>query len=84
MKDTKELLEILLQQVRDSAWDDFYGMCCEISRLWGDGQITTLEDVELCKYLKDNRPPELTDTYWWEQGEKEPRIDWLNKQIEKL
>jgi hypothetical protein len=38
----------------------------------------------LNKYLSDELDPDSDYRYYWVEGAKQPRIDWLKQQIEKL
>ena len=41
-------------------------------------------DYEEIKLLENFIKKLTFRVYWWERGEKEPRIKWLEKQIKKL
>lgn len=85
MRTEKELL-ILLRNELPGRIIEAGGMCIAISFLRIDGLISFDEGLLLESYLNKNDPDirYFTSGYWWEDGELEPRINWLNEQIEKL
>jgi hypothetical protein len=80
MRTTKELLELMLEKHHVFGM----GLCACASRLWYSDVITWEELEGLRHYLKMNKPIDAGIMYWWELGEIQPRIDWINEQIKLL
>jgi transcriptional regulator CtsR len=79
----KELLIILRDNLKKCI--DSYGMCYAINDLFFDDIITEEECNKLNNYLDNNKPRNVRDdSYWLKAGLLKPRIEWLNKQINKL
>ena len=78
----KELLIVLRDNLKD--YFDLYcnGMCLVIKELYWHDLISEEEESILTNYLEDNKP--IDQMYWFVPGEIEPRLEWLNQQIEKL
>lgn len=66
---------------------DTFGLCFLTSMLLRNN-ILTKENAQILRYfLSCNLPNDdmKYDTYYcWPKGEKEPRLDWINKQIQIL
>jgi hypothetical protein len=67
----------------------FFGMCGSAFEMADKFMISSDEYNLLMKYFKDNKPKkenldEDEHGYWWEVKSKEPRIEWLNEQINSL
>lgn len=64
----------------------FYGMCGEINEMYKLDFINDYELDILYDFIKTNTPTNFDEDYgyWWNVGEKQPRIDWLDEQISKL
>lgn len=66
---------------------DTFGLCFLTGMLLRNN-ILTKEKVKILRYfLSCNLPNDdmKYDTYYcWPKGEKEPRLDWINKQIQIL
>jgi hypothetical protein len=80
MRTTKELLEVMLKNICYME----YGLCGLIGVLLRHRKITISEVDILNKYLSDELDPDSDYRYYWVEGAKQPRIDWLKQQIEKL
>ena len=81
-KDTLELLKFVLSTMDRFC---FFGLCIHIDSLYLNGHINKDEHYSLTLYMEDNKPEGADiDKYWWPKGEKEPRLDWINKQIQIL
>jgi hypothetical protein len=79
MRTIKELLQLMLEH------QDLFetGLCWWARRMVDFGIITESEDNILIDYIEDSEPENIF-THWWTVGELQPRIDWINEQIEKL
>lgn len=82
-----EGLEKLLNVVEGG--DIIKGLCLINCELVYNGILNWEENIEVYKYLFDNRPFTwysfwYLSTYWWEPGKVEPRKKWLKKHIKKL
>ena len=79
MRTEKELFELMLTR------PDLFktGICMWSFNLYVKRLITPDEHDLLDNYLELNS---LRDDgyYWWEEGQIEPRIEWIKEQIEKL
>jgi len=81
-------MKALLIRLRDnlpllfelSCFPDEAGLCTAII----DPHFSQDEYDKLKVYLKENLPVQNTISYSWEPGKIEPRVKWLNEQIEKL
>lgn len=61
------------------------GLCGTINFIKKDMIISYEEHLLLFDFLLKNKPSIIPmGYYWWEEGKLEPRINWLNEQIEKL
>jgi hypothetical protein len=77
----KELLELMLSH--QSLFRD--GLCVYIYAMYVKDLITFLEYEILKNYLHKNKPKHTYNVlHWWPVGEIQPRIEWINKQLEKL
>ncbi len=93
MRNIKQLLELLRENVIDSN-SYLYGLCSRLEIMVFNGILYKNEYKLLIKYLQHNAPrrkfhsiPTIRKTigdYWWPKKEKQPRLDWLDKQITKL
>lgn len=87
-RDIKKLLILLRKNVRRGVGRGYcqsWGLCSLTAMLNSEGIITDKEDSIIGKYLNNNRPHDKGEMdYWWPRGAKQPRLDWLNEQIEKL
>ncbi len=84
MENNRSILELLKFVL--STMDRFcFGLCVHIDYLYLNGHINKDERYSLTLYMEDNKPEGADiDNYWWPKGEKEPRLDWINKQIQIL
>lgn len=80
MRTTKELL-ILLRDKLHWYIKGCGGMCNTIACMYHDNVITSPENYLLRKYIGEKAN---NNEFWFPRGELEPRINWLNEQIEKL
>ena len=84
---TKELLKIILDNIesyfcKDPIIDD--GICVVVLSLFLNYEIIIKERFKLENYLRINLPPKMKNSgYCWHKGELEPRIKWLEEQIDK-
>lgn len=88
MRTTKELLEIMLQNIIVFK----YGLCYMASCIRRRGLINDSEYLFLLGYIGNNRPSKYssigaylsTDSnYYWPKGWKRPRVRWLKHHIKK-
>lgn len=93
----KDLILLLIETITKYR---FTGMCSAASHLYHSGKIdvngyvylkwlikTAKPNIfERRYYCKDGvfRPYSIDFAYFWTPGIKEPRIKWLNKQLDKL
>ena len=82
MRTEKELLQVLLDN--SSIMDA--GLCWLIDDLLRQDIISVKEFLVLENYLYNNKPSNILSLteFWFPMGEKEPRINWLKEQINKL
>ncbi len=80
MRNEKELFELMLKHQDLFA----FGMCGWLIVLNLRKVINHNEYFLLRNYLRKNKPKDLGQDFWWEIGKTQPRIDWINEQIEKL
>ena len=88
MENTEREIEELLIVLRDFIVDYKYftGMCCAVidMDIWF-GVLDTKEVKTLKDFIKSKIPEGLNPLeLWYAIGEKQPRIDWINKQIKIL
>ncbi len=85
MKTDKELLQLILDNIKEGFSNPDYncdGLCLVV--LFIIDEITLDERMKLNTYLKKYLPRHKKDDYCWIPGKLEPRIKWLNEQINKL
>lgn len=88
MRTTKEVLQMLLERIKDKPYIDF-GLCRELDRLEHDGLMTYKEWLICNAYIKINMPQDFdggygVGVYGWPKTEVAPRVAWLKEQIAKL
>ncbi len=98
MRTIKELLELLREKLPTYLRTYNSGGMCSVAYnlVWRD-QISRGELDLLLDYINSNKPEELipalicpeapffdVNKHWWTPCSIEPRIAWLNEQIEKL
>jgi len=81
MRNIKELLQVMLSNINKiNSWND--GMCILAVKLLGEQIITNDEYNCLLKHIKSNPPKNRYDnSYFFEPGQIQPRIEWLEKHI---
>lgn len=68
----------------------FRGMCLAIVEMRGIGSISIEEYKSIFNYFNQNAPQimqgykQAINKFWWTQGKKEPRLNWIDEQIKKL
>lgn len=79
----KELLILLREYIVEQ--DVFLGMCSEINEMYCLDLISNKESKILTNYLKKNRPKgmDMFDS-WWKEGDKQPRLYWIDEQLKRL
>lgn len=79
MRTELELLELLLKVYTEPKFKEFtiFGMCFAVGLLYGNRLISLDEDELFYRILSSGKRG-----YWFPIGEKEPRIEWIKKQIE--
>jgi len=82
MKSEKELLRLLLFNIDMLRT----GLCHLATELMWEGKITERERDKIWHYINLNRPQngKPRKYYYWNSGEKEPRFEWLNQELNKL
>jgi hypothetical protein len=88
-RDIKQLLELML-----SVKSCFQlGLCCWADSMHNEGIISFLEWYKLKCYITRNRPSRFSSLdaflhsaspFYWDFGNIEPRIKWIEKHIKKL
>lgn len=79
----KELLILLREYIVEQ--DNFFGMCSEINEMYCLDLISNKESKILENYLKNNKPENaFYDDYWWKEGDKKLRLDWIDEQLKNL
>lgn len=82
MRNTEELLELLLESIENCSPLFFTGMCHSIQVLYLSNRISGKENDFLEDYLKDNCPRDIgMEDYWWDSGLKKPRINWVMNEL---
>lgn len=81
-----ELLKILLSNIDKITMieGDPKGLGVLIDKLNRSRIINNFENHKLLNYIYINNQVNNYVPYFWERGMKEPRIQWLKEQIEKL
>lgn len=89
MRNTRQLLELLLKQIQQCPLVRFYGMCGEVdvmARILTEDEVVRgcfifgFEHTKLLIYIMDNEPDNC-EGFWWECGIKKPRIEWIKEHI---
>jgi hypothetical protein len=78
----KELLIIL----RDNINKLRTGLCFLATQLRWERILTADEEIRIIQYISIHRPKgsgKFEKYYFWPPREQEPRIHWINKQLEK-
>lgn len=86
LKNKEKLAGILYMTLTDFYIYRKIGIC-EILFSFQEGGFIDHDDFMLCiSYLKNHRPLSFEDSclFWWPRYEKEPRIKFLKKNIERL
>lgn len=79
----KELLILLREYIVKQYI--FWGMCAEIREMYQIELISNKEFKILESYLKNNKPKNtFYDDFWWKEGKKQPRLDWIDEQLKNL
>ena len=80
-RNVKQLLELMLEHQ-----ELFHaGLCRWALYLHRNYLITEVEYLLLNQYIKENKPEEIFDSiYYFEPCKIAPRIEWIEKQIDKL
>ena len=79
MRTELELLELLLKVYTEPEFEEFttFGICRAVRILFESHLINNEELFAFFRILN------ISDTgYWFPIGEKQPRIEWIKKQIE--
>ena len=62
-----------------------WGLCYEVDKLYKYGEINIKECNVLLAHIKVHRPKYFFDKrFGWRPGAWRPRLEWLNKEIERL
>ncbi len=63
----------------------FWGMCNTLARMNQFGLITKDEETLVNTYIWNNTPEGCKGKpYWWKPVVREPRIKWIQQQLNKL
>ena len=75
----KELLQLMLDN------QDYFiaGLCGLIFNVYSEGIISEKEYEIIKSYLNEKKPINA-GRFWFTRGEIQPRIEWLEQQIDKL
>lgn len=81
----KQLLIKLKNYIVDPL-NPFTGMCLSVVMMEAEGEITLKEYSRLKNFIRlkgkeENRPLVI---YWWLNGDKRPRLQWLDEKIAEL
>jgi hypothetical protein len=80
MRTEKELWELVL-----SGQDFFEDGVCTWIELMCDLDIITYDEFAFLKNsLYENKPKDKCRAYFWQSGELQSRIDWINERIKQL
>jgi len=81
MRTEKELLQLLLDNIDKLET----GLCYLTYFLWVyHNSISYDEKQKITLYIELKAPKKRKDCFHWKPNEKQPRIEWLKSQIEKL
>jgi hypothetical protein len=75
----KKLLEIMIE----NEYNIKTGLCGLNMFLFMSGEFTLNEKVRVDLYLSTHKPHN-DSAYWWTEGYRKPRVEWLIRQIENL
>lgn len=83
-----ELLQLLLDNIDQIRCDGYiHGLCGVAAHLNSNNNLNRTECETLIAYIKNNKPLNrrtiLGHAYFWKEGERLPRIKWLNKHIKR-
>lgn len=84
-RQTKDLLILL----RDWCLENFHkhgcgGLCSASESMYFAGVISIEECLEVRNYISEHRPKTRYSVYAWPIFELQPRIEWLNSEIDRL
>lgn len=78
----RSIHELLIILKQDVVYDKhFLYMCHNIKALHDMGLISVNETSKLQSYLLCNPPSDADYPMWYEEGDKKPRLKWLNEHI---
>lgn len=78
-----ELLLILKKSVEEAEVYEFKGLCWQITLIFRRGIINPDEMSLLRLYIVAVKPIDVGNLFWWPQGEKKPRLEFLDKELLK-
>ncbi len=81
-RDLKTLLQLVLEYTETEK--DYEGLCATIDNMTSNKKITDAEYCELDTYFDNNPAPNYykrVDGWWWNPGNKPPRLRYLKKHI---
>jgi hypothetical protein len=85
MRSIKELLKILLEQIKNR--DNVKSLCFLYEDLYQEGILNFDESMLLDYYMENNTPTTwyiiIGNEFWWKPFKMKPRIKWLKKHIKK-
>ena len=82
-----QLLEMVKTQIENDTriWHSSNGICDVLNHLMLFGYINGKEYYLITDYLKNNTPQNLDfGPYWFKPRLAQPRLDWINEQIQRL
>lgn len=87
MRNEREILKLMLKRIKRK--DKYcHGLCRASYSLMALQKITYDEFITIREYLSENRNGLVAKNscaaFWWDTGEKKPRVKWLKKHIKLL
>jgi hypothetical protein len=76
MRTMPELLNVMLEN--QGKFGD--GLCLWAFRIYLNGLMRNDEYVSILEYIKEHRPNKR-NLHSWKRNELQPRIDWINEQL---
>ena len=86
MRDIVTLLKLLKEEVEEDGicWQQGGCMCITTCFMWVNEDISKKEEETIDNYLNEHKPKDAMNNsnFWYKMREREPRIEYLDNQIE--
>lgn len=81
MRSLNKLLIIIKKDIKKDK-NFSRGICYNITKLYENKKITDLEYKIIGNFIKNSKPiNKFNNIFWWNPGDKKPRLEWLESNI---